>query len=146
MFNKIVAGALPFFPQRLIWPFSKQYIAGDTVADAIRVSRDLNRSGALVTVDLLGEFITVVTRKISTPLSLRDVREIVRHFRIMAIQETDYHLVQRALDGCEDYGISYWDSLIIATAERAGCKRILSEDLNSGQHYFGAEVVNPFTC
>jgi len=34
--------------------------------------------------------------------------------------------------------------MIIAAAERAGCTQILSEDLNSGQTYFGVTVENPF--
>ena len=58
MLNKMIAHTLPLLPKELIWYFSKTYIAGETVTDAIRVSRDLNRSGASVTVDLLGEFIT----------------------------------------------------------------------------------------
>jgi predicted nucleic acid-binding protein len=34
--------------------------------------------------------------------------------------------------------------MIIAAAERAGCARILSEDFNAGQEYFGVLVTNPF--
>jgi predicted nucleic acid-binding protein len=41
-------------------------------------------------------------------------------------------------------GESYWDSLIIAAAELAGCTQIISEDLNDGQAYFGINVQNPF--
>lgn len=58
MLNKMIAHTLPLLPKELIWYFSKTYIAGETVADAIRVSKDLNSSGASVTVDLLGEFIS----------------------------------------------------------------------------------------
>jgi len=57
MLNKMIAHTLPLLPKELIWYFSKTYIAGETVADAIRVSKELNNNGASVTVDLLGEFI-----------------------------------------------------------------------------------------
>lgn len=57
MFNRMIATMLPYFPKRLIWIFSKRYIAGETVGDAIRVSRQLNGEGVKVTIDLLGEFI-----------------------------------------------------------------------------------------
>jgi proline dehydrogenase len=57
MLNKIVSNTLPYLPKRFVWHFSKSYIAGETVADAIRVAGSLNRSGVRVTVDLLGEFI-----------------------------------------------------------------------------------------
>ena len=34
--------------------------------------------------------------------------------------------------------------MTMAAAERAGCKKIWSEDLNAGQTYFGIRVENPF--
>lgn len=57
MFNKMIAAMLPYFPKKLIWIFSKRYIAGETVEDAIRVSKELNAQGIKVTIDILGEFI-----------------------------------------------------------------------------------------
>jgi proline dehydrogenase len=57
MFNKIIAGILPFMPKNFVWIFSKRYIAGKKIEDAIRVSKELNSQGIKITVDLLGEFI-----------------------------------------------------------------------------------------
>lgn len=48
---------LPYFPKSFVWIFSKRYIAGKTIQDAIRESKKLNEEGIMVTVDLLGEFI-----------------------------------------------------------------------------------------
>lgn len=58
MFNKLIASLLPYMPKQFVWMFSKRYIAGKTIEEAIKVSRDLNKNGIKVTVDLLGEFIT----------------------------------------------------------------------------------------
>jgi proline dehydrogenase len=58
MFQKLIAGMLPYLPKKLVWIFSRKYIAGETIEDAIRVSRKLNAQGIKVTIDLLGEFIT----------------------------------------------------------------------------------------
>ena len=58
MINKLIAGILPYMPKKLVWIFSKKYIAGETIEDAIRVSKELNSQGIKVTIDLLGEFIT----------------------------------------------------------------------------------------
>ena len=58
MLNKIISQTLPYLPESFVWYFSKSYIAGKTIADVIRVAGELNRDGARVTVDLLGEFIT----------------------------------------------------------------------------------------
>ncbi|PIY34637.1 MAG: proline dehydrogenase, partial [Bacteroidetes bacterium CG_4_10_14_3_um_filter_42_6] len=57
-FNRIIAAILPFMPKGLVWVFSKKYIAGKTIDNAIRISKELNSQGAMVTIDLLGEFIT----------------------------------------------------------------------------------------
>lgn len=57
MFNKLIAAILPFFPKKVIWIFSKSYISGETIEDAMRVSKDLNNNKIKVTIDVLGEFI-----------------------------------------------------------------------------------------
>jgi proline dehydrogenase len=61
MINKLIARLLPYFPKRLIWVISRRYIAGEHIDDAIVVSRELNKSGMMVTIDLLGENITNLT-------------------------------------------------------------------------------------
>lgn len=60
MFNKLIAAMLPYFPKKFVWLFSKRYIAGKKIEDAIRESKKLNEDGIMVTVDLLGEFITKI--------------------------------------------------------------------------------------
>jgi len=57
MFNKFIAAILPWFPKKFIWIFSKAYISGETIEDAMRVSKDLNSKNIKVTLDVLGEFI-----------------------------------------------------------------------------------------
>jgi proline dehydrogenase len=57
MFNKLIAAILPYFPKKFIWIFSRPYISGETIEDAMRVSKDLNNKKIKVTLDVLGEFI-----------------------------------------------------------------------------------------
>src|SRR5450759_3467022 len=57
MFNKFIPAILPWFPKKFIWIFSKAYISGETIEDAMRVSKDLNSKNIKVTLDVLGEFI-----------------------------------------------------------------------------------------
>ena len=57
MFNKLIASILPYMPKKFVWIFSKKYIAGETIDDAMRVSKELNAEGMKVTIDILGEFI-----------------------------------------------------------------------------------------
>lgn len=58
MINKLIAQTLPYFPKRFVWIFSKKYIAGETIEEALLASRQLNEKGIMATIDLLGEFIT----------------------------------------------------------------------------------------
>lgn len=57
MFNKLIAAILPYFPKKFVWIFSKPYIAGESVEDAIKASKELNAQNCMVTIDILGEFI-----------------------------------------------------------------------------------------
>lgn len=102
-----------------------------------------NETGAL-SAQVLGEFFSVVTRRIPNPLSVEEAEAIIHRTAVLPVVELDWPLVRRAIDTHKKYGISYWDSLIVAAAEKAGCTQIISEDLNSGQSYHGITVVDPF--
>lgn len=54
----MIANMLPYMPKKLIWLFSKRYIAGERMEDGLEASRKLNEQNMEVTIDLLGEFIT----------------------------------------------------------------------------------------
>lgn len=58
MINQLITKMLPLMPKKLVWIFSRKYIAGETLDDAVRVCHELNNEGVLITLDLLGEFIT----------------------------------------------------------------------------------------
>ena len=57
MLNKLIADILPHMPKRLVWIFSKRYIAGETIEEGLLASKFLNQKNMEVTIDLLGEFI-----------------------------------------------------------------------------------------
>lgn len=75
MFNKMIAGMLPYMPKSFVWIFSKRYIAGRKIEDAIRASRELNNQGIKVTVDLLGEFITRLDEAEKNKIEYLDIIE-----------------------------------------------------------------------
>jgi proline dehydrogenase len=60
MLNKLIANMLPYMPKKLIWVFSKRYIAGESMEEGLLASKLLNEKGIEVTVDILGEFITTL--------------------------------------------------------------------------------------
>jgi predicted nucleic acid-binding protein len=44
----------------------------------------------------------------------------------------------------EQYLLSFWDSLIVSAAKTAGCRYLLTEDLQAGQELDGIIVTDPF--
>ena len=53
-------------------------------------------------------------------------------------------LFKRALRNKTQYMLSFYDSLIVAAAQEAGCTRLYSEDMQHGQVIGKLKIVNPF--
>jgi predicted nucleic acid-binding protein len=127
----------------LVYAYNKH--SPEKQAKAQAILRDaIKNESAVISTQVLGEFFVVVTRKIKAPLTLNDAEKIIAILSVLPVEEIDLPLVKRAIDTQQLYETSYWDSLILAAAERSGCNRILSEDLNDGQQYNGVLVENPF--
>ena len=58
LLNKLVVAGIPAVPKPLVRHFAGRYIAGETLADAVRCVRGLNSEGVCATLDVLGEDIT----------------------------------------------------------------------------------------
>jgi len=116
----------------------KQQKAQDILTDGIE------QESSFLSVQVLGEFFNIVTRHIPQPMSSDEALEIIDMLSIMPVQEIDLTMVKRAIDTHKTYKISYWDSLILSAAERAGCAMLFSEDLSDGQTYQNILVRNPF--
>ena len=56
--DKLIATSLPLVPKPLVRVFARPYIAGETLADQIRVIQKLNLDGLMVASGILGEFVT----------------------------------------------------------------------------------------
>jgi proline dehydrogenase len=58
LLDSAIVRLLPAVPKPVVQLVSSRYIAGETLADAVAVVRDLNAGGKMATVDVLGEEIT----------------------------------------------------------------------------------------
>ena len=101
-------------------------------------------SGRL-SVQVLQEFYVNVTRKLSTRVASSIAREVVNTYSAWVREVTTAGTVVRATHIAELVQISFWDALIVASAEEAGAEEIYSEDLNTGQIIAGILIVNPLT-
>ena len=76
-----------------------------------------------------------------TPAMMISILDSLSTVRVVLLDE---ELVRRAVEAHVQYSVHFYDGMILAAAERAGCPRILSEDLNAGKEYFGIKVEKPF--
>ena len=127
----------------LVYAYDKHEPEKRAKAQSILTRAIQNESGCLST-QVLGEFFTVVTRKIKKPLLPEAAEVIIEMLCILVVQEIDLSVVKGAIYTHKHYGISYWDSLILSAAKKAGCTQVHTEDLKDGEDYNGVRVVNPF--
>lgn len=100
----------------------------------------------VVSTQVLQEFYVVATRKLRNPLSEERAERAVRGIAKLDVVGVDAALVLAAIDTSRTVRISLWDALIVEAASRAGCDRVLSEDLNAGQAIRGVAIENPFAA
>jgi predicted nucleic acid-binding protein len=97
----------------------------------------------VVSMQVLQEFYSTVTRKLAPPLPKHEARAIVEDFAHWCV-ETTPNEIKQAFRIEDEAMIGFWDAMIVAAAIKAGATRILSEDLNPGQIIAGVQVENPF--
>jgi predicted nucleic acid-binding protein len=96
-----------------------------------------------ISVQVLQEFYVNATRKIAKPLARSVAREVINSYGAWIRDPTTAGTVLRASDIAEMAQISFWDALILASAEQAGAAQLFSEDLNRGQSIVGIQIINP---
>lgn len=108
-------------------------------------ARDLLRQRCVISVQVLNEFTAVAHRKLRRPwreigLALNAIRALCQP-PVPITLETHQH----ALLIAERTGYRFYDSLILASALRARCDTVYSEDMADGQRIENAlTIVNPF--
>lgn len=93
---------------------------------------------------VLKEYYVVTTEKLDPPRTPEESREDVLALSAWRPVVPDRPVVERAWEVQDRFGLSWWDSLIVAAALRAACPYLLTEDLQDGQELEGTTVVDPF--
>ena len=92
---------------------------------------------------VLGELVRVLYGKAGR--SRADARQAALGWADgFAVLDSTWPAMLGALDLCVDHQLSMWDALILSVASDAGCRLLLSEDLQHGFTWRGTTVVNPF--
>ena len=118
------------------------------VNDAGRQARAIDlvsavAADAVIPVQALGELFRVLTAKAGRTSG--QARAAILSWRdAVATRDTTATALDAAMDLVADHRLSIWDALILAVAAEAGCRLLLSEDLQDGFTWRGVTVVDPF--
>ncbi len=93
---------------------------------------------------VLVEFAATLLHKITPAAKPEDLTVLLDTLGPIRLIAVDGDVVRRAVQARAQYGLHFYDGMIVASAERGGCQKIWSEDFNAGQTYFGIPVENPF--
>ncbi|CDH44007.1 PIN domain-containing protein [Candidatus Contendibacter odensensis] len=102
---------------------------------------DLNQP--LITPQIINEVSANLLRK--QKWSEQQLRQLIGELQVRC------QLFRPEEDWCEQasilrerYGFSFWDSLIVASAQAADCDTLFSEDMQHGLRINSLEIINPF--
>jgi predicted nucleic acid-binding protein len=128
----------------LVYAHDRSEAQRQPVAQALLAQLWRNRAGALST-QVLQEFYVVATRRYDPPMSRREARQLVDAYSHWQLIQIDVALILAASQLEEHHTLSFWDALIVEAARRAGAKRLVTQDLQSGRRLAGVLIHNPFT-
>ncbi len=98
----------------------------------------------VVSTQVLQEFFVTVTRKLPKAMEPGAAREVISDLLKWDLVVVEGSMILDAIDLHRKHGYSFWDSLIVTAAGKAGCALLLSEDLASGHSIGGITIRNPF--
>ena len=93
---------------------------------------------------VLSEYYVNVTRKLEPGLPPDEAWDDVEALLAWDPQPIDGALVRRGREVSNRFGLSWWDSLVVAAAQAQGCALLLTEDLQDRAVFGGVTVRNPF--
>ncbi len=114
--NKLLAWTLPLVPKFIVGLFSKKYIAGSTLQEAIEKIKEFNIKGIMATVDILGEeisgeedalkvvdeykevFIAINTHKLDSNVSIKPT-----HLGLKINKELCYNNIRSIVEEAQKY-------------------------------------------
>jgi predicted nucleic acid-binding protein len=113
---------------------------------AERIVREAIATGnGCISYQVVQECLNVALRKAEVALPLDAARSYLDAVLLPLMQvHASASLYHRALDVQARWRFGFYDSLIVAAALTAGCRTLLSEDLQHGQRIEGLTVTDPF--
>ena len=118
---------------------AKQVVARRCVAEALSSGR------GVISFQVVQETLNALTQKARQPLPAAEALELLHAVLVPLWRvQPSAGLYEHAQTVRQQQGFSFYDSLIVAAALEANCKRLITEDLQHGQKVGGLRIENPF--
>jgi predicted nucleic acid-binding protein len=115
----------------------KHRIAADLVAHLWKVRR------GWISLQVMQEFYVSATRKLKLPVDEATLQ--VLRLRLWRVHRPSVDDILAAIELHQRHSVSFWDALILRSAQASRCSVLWSEGLSNGQRWGNLEVRNPFT-
>ena len=125
----------------LVYASTEQDVRKRSIAELL-IDESIRNGNGAISFQVLREFANVMFKKFG--LAADEVRRTLSIFGDLPRVPESEDLLDRGMEIKERYGIPFYDALIVASAEAAGCDTIYSEDMADGAVYGSVHVVDPF--
>lgn len=128
-----------------IFVYSVSELEPQKAAVARAVIGEFGGGRGAISYQVVQEFCNVVLNKAATQMRPSDLHayfEVV--FRPLLAVESSLELFREGMSIRERFGVAWYDALIVAAAQAAGCRWLCSEDFQHGQRFGRLQVRNPF--
>ena len=107
------------------------------------IVRGMRAGWGILLLQTLAKFSSVAIRKAGIPID--EIRTTIDAWRaVLPVQAADDSDLTAALDAVKMHRLAFWDAMLWASAQRAGVRHLLTEDLQDGFVLQGVMFVNPF--
>ncbi|MCO5193160.1 MAG: PIN domain-containing protein [Anaerolineae bacterium] len=97
-----------------------------------------------VSVQVLQEFYLTVTREVANPLKSEEAAAIIRDLSTWRVHSPQADDILAAIALQTRYQLSFWDAMILHSANALACELLWTEDLHHGQRVNATLIRNPF--
>jgi proline dehydrogenase len=125
-FNNLIVFIVRLLPKQVVGFFSRKYIAGETLEEAVKVVQDFNKRGILATMDVLGESIKNKGEASEAKFKALEVLNAIEKYKLnanLSIKPTQMGL---AID--EEFAYNQVEELVRKAKEINNFVRIDMED------------------
>jgi proline dehydrogenase len=124
--NSAIVSFVKILPRPVVHIFAKKYIAGEKLEDAVRVTKELNAKGIMVTMDVLGESISSKEEAVEAQKECLETLDAIRRYNLdanLSVKPTQMGLM---LD--EEFAFNMFDEIITKSNSMNNFVRIDMED------------------